>query len=458
MILLARLLSPQEFGLFAMVTAFTAFAYRFNDIGLSMATVQRLDIRHEQVSTLFWVNVTVGIFIAAITAALAPMIALFYGEGRLTSITIGVASALPLAALSVQHQALLRRQMRFGVLAVIDAMSLLMGAAVSIICAWLGASYWALVVNIVVMNLSNMVLVWSACGWRPGPPVWGREVRSMLSFGTYLSCSHIMYYIRANLDYILVGYRWGADSLGVYSKAWQLVNFSTAFFDGPLSSVTIPALSRLQDKPDRYRRYYIKSAALIVTFGMPQIAFFFVMADEVVRLLLGEQWLQTVPLFRALGPAAFVGTFNFATSWVFISLGRVDRQMWMGVWTSLAYIVAVTMGLHWGPIGVAVACSVAACGTRYPNLVYCYQGSPLKVIDLVGVLWRPAVASVAAAVCLWALMRYSSFDLGVATLLLICFTSYTFTYVLIFLLLPGGKQHLVETALLVKDFRRGSKR
>ena len=173
-LVLSRLLRPADFGLVAMVTSITGFSNMFLDFGLSTATIQREDVRHDQVTTMFWINLAISLFIGLVIAALAPAIVWFYGEPRLLGITLALAAAALLAGLSVQHQAILRRQMRYGALVGRDLAATACGAGVAVLLAWRGAGYWSLVAQQVVLVAVRTALVWVASRWRPGPlaPLW----------------------------------------------------------------------------------------------------------------------------------------------------------------------------------------------------------------------------------------------------------------------------------------------
>jgi len=145
-IVLTRLLTPQDFALIAMVTAATGFVMIFKDMDLSMETVQKAEINHAQISTLFWINVGLSLCIMVVIAALGPAIGWFYGEPRLTWITLAMAGAFIFGGFTIQHQALLRRQMYFGTWAIIEIVAMLNGVVAAILSAWYGAGYWALVI------------------------------------------------------------------------------------------------------------------------------------------------------------------------------------------------------------------------------------------------------------------------------------------------------------------------
>ena len=206
-----------------MVVVVTGFVSMFKDLGLSNATIQKEEINAEQISTLFWVNVALSVTILLLTASLAPAVAWFYGDSRLTLITLVYAVGFLFGGLTVQHEALLRRQMRFTALAVTDIVSLIAGIVTALVLGWYGARYWALVANQLVVGFTNTVAVWALCRWRPGLPVRNSGVRSMLVFGRNLTGFSIINYFARNLDNMLIGKFWGSQQLGLYAKAYQLL-------------------------------------------------------------------------------------------------------------------------------------------------------------------------------------------------------------------------------------------
>lgn len=403
--ILARLIAPSDFGLIAMVTALTGFVTMFKDAGLSMATVQRRDITREQVSTLFWINVALSGATMVVVVAIAPAIAWFYGEPRLVWIAVALAGTFLFGGLTVQHQALLTRQMRFSALAAIAIVSMAGGSIASIIAALLGFGYWSLVIQIAATAAVNAIGVWFACGWRPGRPVRGSGVRQMLAFGGNLTGFNVINYLARNVDNILIGWYWGAGPLGFYSKAYQLLLLPISQVSSPISAVALPTLSRLQEQPDRFKRYYLQAIGALTFVGMPVVAFLVVDARDVVLLVLGGTWLPAVPIFQALGFAAFLGTFNVAAGWAYAALDRTNRQLrWQLIATPII-IAAFLLGLPWGAIGVAVGYSVVSLLLRPFTLWYCYRGTFLRLKDVLLVLIRPASISIFAALCVFLLDR-----------------------------------------------------
>lgn len=448
-VLLARLLTPEDYGLLAMVTAITGFVALFNEPHLSFATVQRPHLNHKQVSTLFWINTGLGCALALTTAVLAPVISWFYSDPRLTWIALALASGFIFAGLGRQHHALLKRQMRFGPLVAVEIISMLVGIAAAVISAWHGAQYWALVLMHLANGMANALGLWIACGWRPGRPVRHSGVRSMLAFGGHLTGFHILNYLSTQSASVLIGWYWGAQQLGLYYKAHRLLLLPLQQFSAPVSSVAVPALSRLQDNPTRYCAYYDKSILLLSTFSMPLVAFLFVTADTVIPLVLGAQWEPTVPIFRALAPATFLQAFTAAIWWISASMGRTSREFYWTLGVSIMTLMSFFIGVQWGAIGVAVALSASRVIAAIPTLVFCCKHSPLQWIEIVKTVSRPALASIFAALALAAADRWLLFianpivDLTVNSLL------YGLFYLAIWMVLPNGRHTLSGISSLI---------
>ena len=459
MAVLARLLTPEDYGLIGMATVITGFVEYFKDLGLSAATIQRPQINHQQVSTLFWINFGVGCLMAISVALLAPAIAHFYREPRLQTVTFGLAANFIFSGLTVQHQALLRRQMQFTNLAKIEILAMAMGVCTAIAAAYYGLNYWALVLMLMATAITNAIGVWLACDWRPGLPKRDSQVGSMLAYGGNLTGFGIVNYFSRNLDNVLIGRRWGSQQLGLYAQAYKLLLLPIQQINNPITSVALPTLSSLQTDPIRYSRYYYKAILLITTLGMPIVAFMFAAADKVILLMLGQKWLGAVPLFRLLMPAAFVGTFNVAGGWVYQSLGRTDRQFRIGTVMALITSTIFIVSVNWGVIGVAAAYGVAQPILITAGIIYSYRGTPLKFKQFLSTIFRPGFAAIAAAVAIMGLNRFVFGDYSsLPQSLFIDVVLYALLYLMIWLILPGGKRTLVEIWSIVQVIKQKSRR
>ena len=390
---LARLLVPADFGLVAMVAVFTGFIGLFKDLGLSMATVQRETITHRQVSTLFWINIALSLALTGLTAAVAPLIAWFYGKPELFGIMMLTGGAFVLGGASAQHVALLRRQMRYPQLAILEVVSLAFGGMIAIALALLGWGYWALAMLPVGQAFATTILSFSFTRWLPGRPAFNPETWDMIRFGGNLTGFTAVNYFARNGDNILIGRFVGAAALGIYSKAYGLLLLPLRQINGPIGAVAIPALSRLQKDDAAYRDYYLGVVRTIGYLSMPAVVLLAVLAEDIVLLLLGPSWLEAVPIFRALSASAFLQTVSATTGWVMTSRGQADRLLRWGVFQSVVAVIAFAAGLPWGALGVAIATSIQGVLLFLPTLAFAYKATPVRVADVLQTLTLPVLVS-----------------------------------------------------------------
>jgi O-antigen/teichoic acid export membrane protein len=393
---LARLLTPRDYGLIGMVAIVFNFVSMFQYLGLTTVTIRWAELNHQQVSTLFWFNIALSTAIMLVTIASAPAVAWFYHEPRLIWITIGYAITIGINGLAIQHEALLNRQMRFAVIGIIEIACILIGFLAAIFAAWHGAGYWALVLNQLVMSSVLVALVWAMCSWRPGLPVRGSGVRPMLTFGSNLTGFNIMTYVARNLDNALIGKFWGAYQLGLYSKAYQMLLMPMQQITAPFTAVAVPALSRLVNSPDRYRRAYLSIVEKIAMITMPGVVFMIGTADWLVLFLLGAQWHETARIFGLLGAAAFIQPVTKTSWWLFSTQGRTAELFRWGVISGVIAVVSIVVGLRFGAIGVAAAYAVSDLCLTTPILFwYVGRKGPIRAGDF----YRTIAPSLCASLC-----------------------------------------------------------
>jgi O-antigen/teichoic acid export membrane protein len=380
---LARLLTPKDFGLFAMVTTVIGYLRVFKDAGLSTVTVQREGITHAQVSNLFWINVAVSGAISLVLAAGSPIVAWFYREPRLVPITLVLSSTFFLSGLTIQHTALLNRQMRFKAVAFIQVGSLLIGVAVGIGMAWLGYNYWALVVSNLVTVVAAVPLTWFAIPWRPQRPSRRSGIRSLVGFGANLATGGFIYSLARGADGLLVGRFYGADSIGLYSRASALLNRPMDQFLTPISSVFVPTLSRVQTQPERYRYAFLRvyeAMALVGSFGTGLLL---ALARPLTLVVLGPKWEQAAAIFAGFTIAALYAPLGNASTWLFASQGRGKDWLLASSLFSLITVASFVAGLPFGPAGVAIVYSAVGLLLGLPVLYY-FAGreGPVTTADL----------------------------------------------------------------------------
>jgi PST family polysaccharide transporter len=378
----ARLLSPADFGLVGMVLAVIGFVDMFMDLGLATVTVQREHLCREQLSGLFWVTVGVGAGLSVLTALCAPLISWGYDQPSLTRITLVLSTCLFLSAISVQHQALLKRELKFERLAIVQSVGTLAGVATVIAGALSGLGVWALVLRQVVSPLATGACAWLLMRWLPGaPPRSG--LRELLGMGGHVTGFQVANYVERNLDNVLIGKFAGAFPLGCYSRAYDLLRLPLQQLGEPAGTVAVPTLSRLANDAERYRDVYLRMARALLLLTAPLTPFLIVCADWLIGLAFGPKWADAVPMFRLLGIAMLSKPLCYTIGWLFVSQGRTQELMRWGFVGSALAVLSFLVGLPWGALGVSLAYSVVDLAIRTPVLVHWIgRSGPVSSRDL----------------------------------------------------------------------------
>jgi PST family polysaccharide transporter len=388
-LVLARLLTPVDFGLVAMVTAITAIAAGFADLGLTEATIQRKEITHNQVSTLFWINVAIGLSLTLLTAAMAPILAKFYREPRLIGVTLVVSLSFLIGGLRGQHNALLKRQMRFSSVAIRDISAYFVGVSVAVTMAWRGAGYWAIVALPLTLNFTQMVITWWMVKWRPGLPHRDPEIRSMVGFGGKVALSYVIFNWIRNADNVLIGWYWGAGPLGLYSRAFNLLTLAVDQITAPCASVAVPAFSRIQGDAETFARYYLRIINLIVWISASLFGFLFVAAGPFIVFLLGEKWREAAPVFQILTISSQGQLLLESTLWLFVSRGQSAQLLKLMLIISPIIIGSFAIGLPFGIKWVALSLSVVLLTMLPWILSFTFRGTNLTLSRLATALRCP---------------------------------------------------------------------
>ncbi|HWQ92134.1 MAG TPA: lipopolysaccharide biosynthesis protein [Clostridia bacterium] len=396
-VILARLLSPADYGVMAMVVAVTAFAGLFRDLGLSSAAIQKQLLTHSQQSSLFWINVALGTALTGLLAGLSPVVSWFYQQPEVLWVTIAMSGTFLISSLSTQSGASLLREMRFGRQSMAGIAGALITMLVAVGLATHGFRYWSLVWGQIAGAITTTSLLILLSPFRPGPLHHGEGLKEILRFGANVTAFDLVNYFHRNLDNLLIGRFWGSDALGFYSRAYTLLMFPISSFRGPINAVAFPAMSKLQGEPQEFRSYYLQVTSLIAFLSMPCTAFLFVASSPVIELTLGKQWLGVVPIFSWLAIAAFIQpAFGFVGSFL-LSAGNGRRYLECGCFNALLITCAFLIGIRWGALGVAMAYALANYVIIYPSLSWAFQGSSVCFGDFVEACSWPAITSLIAA-------------------------------------------------------------
>jgi O-antigen/teichoic acid export membrane protein len=377
--LLARLLSPKDYGLMAMVGTITVLAQAVSDFGLSWATVQRERLQRNQIDALFLVNCIFGLILSGACCLSAPYAAAFYHRPELTRIILFASATLFLSAVAVQPNALLLRQMKVKEFNLCTFCSLIISSVVTIAMAKLGFGYWALVMQLFLQQVITTILSFPASGYYPRLPQHLLEVGALLAFGGYTAAYGLANYFARNLDNVLVGRFWGATALGYYSRAYFLMTLPGLLVMGVLSGTLIPAMASFRKEPAAMEGVYLHAIRLITVLGCTFAVGLAVTAPEVVEIIYGAKWRAAVPILLWLSVAGILQPVQNTAQWLYIVAENGRGMLLLGLVVAGSSTLAFIIGIHSGPVGVARAYAIANTIIAYPVLLMGHRTCGLQI-------------------------------------------------------------------------------
>lgn len=361
MIVLARLLTPADFGLIAMLLVFTAFAALFVDAGFGTALVQRKQTSADDETTVFLFSISIGCVVAAIFWLTAPAIAAFYAQPSLTAITRLLLFVLPLSALAAVPDALLTQRLDFRSRANAEIIASLCSGAVALVLAWRGFGVWSLVWQSLVAIGMRTLLLWLFSGWRPRGRFSTVSFRSLFGFGSYMLMANLLNVISFRLQSLLIGKLFDSRALGYYILAQNTQQAPAQFMSGVLNRVGLPVFATIADQPDKLIRALRLSLRVAIFVFVPCMAGIAVVAKPLVVVLYGARWVPAAPLLSVLALAAMfwpLHVLNLAAigargrSDLIFKLEMVKRVVSIGLIVALSYRGA--MAIAWAVLASSV--------------------------------------------------------------------------------------------------------
>jgi len=366
---LARLLAPSDFGLMALVAAVIAFAQIFSDMGISNAIIHHQKISQEALSSLYWLNVLASTVLMMLLMLLSPFFATWYREPRIQPVLMLVSLSFLIAALGQQLRVMAEKNLRFQQLTVIDLTSSLLGFAISVSVAFAGGGVYALVAGMLTSSLAATFLTWwiVADGWRPLLRLRLGEIREFLGFGAYMVGFSLTNTVNMQADILIGGRVLGTGSLGAYSLPKDLSLRIAMTINPIVTRVGLPVMAQAQDDTALLKSIYLKTLLMTASINFPLYFLIAVFAPEIVAIMFGTQWQESVPLLRILAFWGMVrSTGNPAGSLVF-ALGRANLAFWWSLGLMLFLAPSYWIGSRYGIKGLAISMLVSMAAMPIPQ-------------------------------------------------------------------------------------------
>lgn len=408
-VMLARLLTPADFGVVAMVTTFSLLLVNVGGNGFTEAVIQCGEIDRYTASNLFWLNLAAGLVVAVVFAVSGSVLTVFFRNPLVANVAVAVSAQIFIAAGSVVHLALLKRAMQFAATSANDILARAVYSVVAFLLALKGLGYWALVGGLVAHALSTTIGAWWLCQWIPGMPRRTGRTGALVRFAVTVYGQFVVRYSTQNADNLLVGWQFNAVALGFYKKAYDLFALSASQLTAPLHNVALATLSRLNQDPVRFRRYLANSLGIIAFVGMAASADLTLVGKDVVRLVLGRQWSESGRIFELFGPGIGGMLLCSTIGWIHLSIGKPERWIrWSLVELGLTVSLFVA-ALPWGPAGIAAAWSISYWSLLIPGFWYAGRPIGFGVLVLLAAIWKYTAAALVAAMATAAIIRGTPF-------------------------------------------------
>jgi PST family polysaccharide transporter len=358
-IALARMLTPDDFGLIAMMMVFTGFAALLTDVGLGSALVQKEDVTELHYNTVFWTNLGLGVALTCIILVSSPWIASFYGREELTGLGYILSLQFVLGALALVPRQRLVKELSFKVVTVADVLGMLVGGIAAVFMASSGYEYWALAWQFVILRVVATVYVWMSARWMPAFSFSRHALAELFGFSFYVFSTRMIQYFTKQADKLLAGRFLGGNAVGLLDKAQSMMLFPLSNVSHVVGKVMFPALSMIQNDKDRVRNVYSRCTQAIALLTFPMMAGMFAVAENFVFGVLGDQWGELVIILRILCVAGVAISIVTVTGSVYLSQGMAKLQFKVNLLTRPIALLGVIVGLQWGIEGVAVGATVA---------------------------------------------------------------------------------------------------
>ncbi len=400
-LVLARILSPREFGLLAMVTIIISFASIFAELGFSAALVQKQEVLEEQLSSVFWFNLGAGLLLTIIFIIGAPIIARFYNELLLIPLTILLSTNFIFSSLNIVQNTILTKSMDFRTLSIVEITAVGISGTVAILMACMGFGVWSLAVQSVVLSITTAILLWLLNDWRPSLTFRWDTIKELLGFSSNLFGTNIINYWVRNIDYLLIGRLLGTEPLGVYNRAYDTMLFPLSNVSRVLSRVMFPSFSIIQHDKRKIKDIFLKISRAVALVVFPMMMGLLVTAELFVNVIFGPKWIAMIPILRVFSIVGMMQSIGTLNGNLYLSQGRADLQFKVGTILRIFVIVGIIIGLQWGIVGVAYGFTITSAIIAYPSFYYAGRLVNLTYWQLLQNLASIFVCAATMAIFVW---------------------------------------------------------
>ncbi|HEY0906174.1 MAG TPA: lipopolysaccharide biosynthesis protein [Methylophilus sp.] len=412
---LARLLTPEDFGAVALLAVIAGLAGIFVDGGFSFALIQRQDATHDDESSVFWINILIACVLFGLLLSTAPLIARFLGMPTLELLMLPFAATIVVGAASSVHVALLTKKLAFRTLGIVNALAAGFAGLLAIAMAALGYGIWALAAQAIATSVVTTVALWGLHAWRPHAVIKWDSIRRLFAFGSFMFLSTLLDKVTYGLQSTLIGKLYGPRDLGLYSRAESMLNFPLSMVAGLVNRVAFPLFASIADDRDRMLRGVRKAVRIAMFVNAPMMLGLAATSDLTIHVLLGNQWNGAAPILAVMCLTGLIWPLHIITLSVLSGLGRSDLCFRIEVFkkaiTIPLLLVASQFGVMWfawtqvlmvgSAVGVTLAVSYKLLGYSCRDVVSDCRGPVLAAGCMAAGVWCLGVSVDAGPLLKW---------------------------------------------------------
>ena len=369
-IILARLLEPSDFGTVAMVMAIVGIAGIFGDVGLGSALIQRRRVMPIHYSSVFYFNIIVGFFLTLITFSIAPYIGGFYNNMELVTIAQVLSFSFIIGAFSSLQNTKLRKELNYALLTKLQVVSSAVSGILGISMAFYGAGAWSLVAQSLVQGIIYNLMIWTVSQWKPKAEFSLRALKQLWAFGFRMFLSSLLDTIFGRLDTIIIGKLFTPATLGYFNRAKALDQLVISYSSSSLLSVLFPLLSKVKNDLPRFRSIVKKAFGLILFVTFFLVGELYLVSHEVIVLLFGEKWLQSVEYFKILALAGFGYPVSALLVNIISSRGNSKVFLRLEIFKKILFGGNLSIGFIWGVEGYLYGLIIVMFLAVYMNIYF----------------------------------------------------------------------------------------
>ena len=432
-IFLARILTPSMFGIVGMITIFSNFAILFVDLGFSAALIQKKEVTPAHFSSVFWFNLSIGLLMYFLFYISAPFISKFYNQPELIKLIRVICLSFIITSFSSVQANILIKELQFKKKVIINWVAMLNGYLVAFIMAYRGYGVWSLVMMTLCTSFINTVLYWIISRWIPLFIFEWKKIKELSNYGlNFLGDPSVNYWSR-NFDNFIIAKVLGSTDLGIYSRAYSLMLLPLRNITTIVTKVMFPAFSQKQDDIQLLKKYYLNIIQYIALITFPLMIGLSLVSKEFVLLFFGNKWSAMIPILSILSGLGAIQSIVSLNGLIYNSLGKVNIAFKVSIFSNIVLIIAFTIGVNYGIIGVSYSYLIASALLFIPIYKMAIKQLNVTLTEVFLALKGVIVATLTMAIGIFLFNSFSNLSLLIGFIVKIAIGFIIYFSVLVFL-------------------------